>query len=112
MIDQLLSELDNPNDPLSALAALQLLQQLAEQPTAAHMAPLLADLLIPRLIRLSEKPDLAAGALPVAATLFAAAQASAQRGQSIANGTAALDDADVANSAQLLPFMSQVLDDR
>lgn len=129
-----MAELDH-SDPLSCLAALQLLQQLADAagPPAAR---LLWDLLLPRLPPLLRDADTAPGALPVAARLLGqAAQAAAGAGggtgtaaaaesnghghggkDAISNGNGVsameLDQDEEAGARQLLHHLASLLDDR
>ncbi|KAI8465707.1 MAG: hypothetical protein J3K34DRAFT_525133 [Monoraphidium minutum] len=124
---RLMSELD-PRDPLSCLAALQLLAQLADAagPPAARV---LWDALLPRLQPLLRDADTLPGALPVAARLLGQAAAAAAAGGArggggaAANGGAAaaangngvaemeLDAGEAAGAAQLLHHLASLLDD-
>ncbi len=107
MTRQLLRELDDPSDILACLAALNLVQELAQQ-RSAGMARLLCDLLLPRLLQLLQQPLLAAGTLPIAAQLLAAA---------LEAGPADMEGARPANGHggeghPLLAAIGQALDER
>jgi hypothetical protein len=116
-----MAELD-PSDPLSCLAALQLLQQLAGSagPAAARV---LCEQLAPRLALLLSDASTAPGALPVAARLLGQAWARGGGGggggnggvpaAANGNGVAAmeLDGGLEAGAAELLRYMAGQLDD-
>ena len=120
-----MSEL-GPSDPLSCLAALQLLQHLSDT-AGSPAARLLWDLLLPRLPPLLRDADTAPGALPVAARLLGQAAVDAAgpgahgveavaAANSNGNGSGvaamALDHDEEAGARQLLHHMVSLLDDR
>lgn len=116
VVGQLVGQLD-PSDPLSCLVGLQLLQELVI--TAGPAAQLMQQLLLPALLRLMDDPGTAAGAMPMAARLVAAAAAAGYSGPGAAaahvdgNGVSAMDvDGDVDASTAVLARIQDVLDDR
>lgn len=106
-MSRLLAEL-SPSDPLSCLVALQLLQELVLHLGDAA-ADILQQLLLPALVGLLDEPDTAAGALPIAAQLVAAAAPHAAAA-CCGNGNGLASPAGAV--ALLLAKMAGVLDDR
>lgn len=92
----LLQEVEDTSDALSCMAALALLQQLAEQ-QAAGMGTLLADLAMGRVTHLAADPLLRASALATGAALLAAA---------LRDGAAAMDVDGQRNGHPLLQVIA------
>ncbi|GBF88150.1 hypothetical protein Rsub_00862 [Raphidocelis subcapitata] len=121
LLARLAGELD-PSDPLSCLAALQLLQQLAEA-AGPPVAALLWEQLLPRLGALLADADTAAGAMAVATRLLgqaaggnAAAAAGGAAAAANGRGGAAAMEVDAFSGGEgaerLLRHLASILDDR